>query len=56
MGRRAQETDNTFRGGTAGEFAGSSSTGDLRRLEEGTFLHRGLFKKHGGPFTGNYER
>ena len=31
MGRRAQETDFILRGGPAGEFAGSSSTGDLRR-------------------------
>ena len=30
MGRRAQETDFTLRGGPAGEFAGSSSTGNLR--------------------------
>jgi len=25
-------------------------------LEKATLLHRGPVKKHGGPFTGNYER
>jgi hypothetical protein len=48
IGRRVQETDITLCGGPAVELQ--------KALEEGTFLHSGPVKKHGGPFTGNYGR
>ena len=50
MGRRAQWTDITLRGGPAGEFGrGFVYRGLEKALETGNFLHRGPVKNQGNP-------
>ena len=49
MGRRAQVTDITLRGGPAGEFSrGLVYRGLAKALETGTFLQRGPVKYYEG--------
>jgi len=54
MRRRAQRTDITLHGVPAGEFAGGSFAGDLRRLRRrAPFPTGALLKIMGCPFIGN---
>jgi hypothetical protein len=54
MGRRAQGTEVTLRGGPAGEFGRGSSTGDLTRLwRQAPFSTGALLRIMGDPFNGN---
>jgi hypothetical protein len=57
MGWRAQGTDITLRGGSAGKFSrGLVYRGRKKALETGTSFTGALFSSMGGPFTGNSER
>jgi len=58
MGRRAQGTDITLRGGPTGEYTGSSSSRDLRRLwRRAPFSTKALLRiMGGGQFNRNSER
>ena len=58
MGRRAQRTGITLRGGPVGEFAGGSSAGYLRKLWRRAPFSTGALLRitGGGPFTGNSEK
>ena len=54
MGRRAQGTEITLRGGPLGNSAGGSSTEDLKRLwRQAPYSTRALSRIMGGLFTGN---